>query len=223
MTAYGRKLHDALRRRFLRLRLHSRDFTIVSNNCWGAHIYQQLGKPYQTPFIGLFLAPSCYLSLVNKFRWYMQQPLRFKAKSRHDYINEYREAEGLEYPIGALGNIEIQFLHYGSEREASQKWLRRAERVCDKDSNLFFKFCDRDGCTEEQLAAFEQAPPKNKVCFVSKPMPSLGSAVWIPSGESDQVADGLRLSQISPAYFDAAAWIRGGNGKPHWWVPLRCA
>jgi uncharacterized protein (DUF1919 family) len=56
------------RRQLLRMRVHDPEFTIVSNNCWGAHIYQNLGEPYRTPFVGLFLAPECYLRLLKRLR-----------------------------------------------------------------------------------------------------------------------------------------------------------
>jgi uncharacterized protein (DUF1919 family) len=208
----------------LRSRLRSRDFTIVSNNCWGAHIYQQLGAPYQTPFVGAFLAPACYVTLVTNFRGYLSQPLQFIDRSRHEYINAFRNERRWCYPIGRLGGaVEVQFLHYKSEAEAAEKWKRRVERVSADDSRLFFKFCDRDGCTPDQLAAFDAAPVAHKVCFVSRPMPHLSNAVYIPGSQSGQVPDGLHLSRVSPSYFDAASWINGSDGRPRWWRPLRCA
>ena len=218
------QIANLLGRQVLRARLlRNRDFTIVSNNCWGAHIYQQLGRSYQTPFIGVFLAPACYVNLVSQFRWHLSRPIRFVSQSRHANINGYRKAQGLRYPIGCLGDdVEIQFLHYESESEAAEKWNRRLSRVSQNDAQLFFKFCDRDGCTPEQLAAFDAAPVVHKVCFVSRPAPHLKSAVWIPNCD-EQVPDGLQLSRISPKYFDAADWINGSDGRSRWWHPLRRA
>jgi uncharacterized protein (DUF1919 family) len=213
----------SVQRVLLRARLRDQNFTIVSNNCWGGHIYQLLGKPYQTPFIGLFFAPNCYLTLISRLRWYLSQPVRFTRRSRHDNINELREQQGSLYPIGYLGDdIEVQFMHYKSEAEAAEKWARRVERVCRDDDRLFFKFCDRDGCTQDQLAAFDSAPIAHKVCFVSRPSPQLRHAVLIPSEHDSQVPDGLSLSCISPRYFDTAGWIMGSNGRPRWWQPVRC-
>src|SRR5678810_1052541 len=118
-----KSMAEALTRRALRARLRSRVFTVVSNNCWGAHIYQRLGQPYQTPFIGVFFAPECYLILVSRFRWFLSQPVRFLDRSRHEYINALREERKLRYPIGCLGgDVEVQFLHYAAENEAAEKW-----------------------------------------------------------------------------------------------------
>ena len=80
----------------------------------------------------------------------------------------------------------------------------------------FFKFCDRDGCTLEQLKAFDKAPVAHKVCFVSRPMPNLQTVVRIPDITTGEMPDGLTLSYISPRYFDAAGWINGTDGHPRW-------
>lgn len=215
------KLINFIKPRLLHFRVKSTTFTIVTNNCWGAHIYQKLDIPYQTPFIGTFIAPACYLKLIDNFRWYMSQPLVFIESSRHEHINHYRAQEELDYPIGLLGgDVEIQFLHYTSKEDAANKWARRLARIAPNDTNLFFKFCDREKCSIEQIKAFDMARIQNKVCFVSQPVPATRSTVWIPESEATQVVDGLRLSLISPQYFDAANWLKGGSGKPTWWRPF---
>jgi uncharacterized protein (DUF1919 family) len=218
------RLADRIGRQILRARVHSRDFTIVSNNCWGAHIYQQLRIPYQTPFVGLFLAPTCYLTLIGRLRWFLAQPLRFVRESRHAAVNALRERQGLTYPIGSLGDeVEVQFLHYASEAEAAEKWKRRAQRVTSADSRLFFKFCDHGGINPRHLATFDAAPVAHKVCFVAQPAPQLKSAVLIPDTSDRHVPDGIALATISPRYFDAAGWINGADGRPRWWQVLRRA
>ena len=199
----------------LHKRLDKKDFTLITNNCWGAHIYQQLGRPYQTPFIGTFLAPDCYLNLIRDTEGYLSQPLAFIEHSRHSHINQYRASKKLNYPIALLGSdVEIQFLHYKNEAEALDKWCRRLSRVVGNNDSFFYKFCDRELATSEHIQLFELAPLKSKVCFTSKPFPLLQSTVWIPESEETQVVDGLMLSSISPKYFDAAGWVNGGNGKP---------
>lgn len=85
---------------------------------------------------------------------------------------------------------------------------------------MTIKFCDREHCSTEQIEAFDLANIQNKVCFVSQPMPAIKSTVWIPNSEATQVVDGLKLSLISPQYFDAANWLNGGSGKPKWWRTL---
>jgi uncharacterized protein (DUF1919 family) len=215
-----KRFSSALQKNVVRLRVRNRDFTIISNNCWGAHIYQYLGEKYRTPFVGLFLAPACFVKLVPRLRWYLGRPLKFVEHSRHEYINSFRDKQKIAYPIGCLeGDVEIQFLHYQSDAEATEKWNRRVARMSNDDSRLFFKFCDRDGCSASQLAAFDSAPVAHKVSFVAKPFSHLKSSVWIPESSDGQVPDGLKLSQISTRYFDAASWLNGDEGHPRWWIP----
>ena len=188
-----------------------KSFTIISNNCWGTHVYQKLKIEYQTPFIGLFLDPESYLNLISDFRKNVAKPLKFKPASDHFYINKLRQTTNGHYPIGYLSEkIEIQFVHYDSEKEAEEKWNRRVERIAKDDTRLFFKFCDRDGCSFEQLKRFDSLPFKNKVCFVSRPQLEILSAVFIPECEEGQVPDGIKLSEISDKFFDENRWLKSG-------------
>jgi uncharacterized protein (DUF1919 family) len=206
------KLRTEVTRRLLRSQLRTRNFTIISNNCWGAHIYQKLGIAYQTPFIGLFLTPDSYLLLLSRLRWYLSRELTFRATSRYDPINTFRQKMKTAYPIGYLdGEVEIHFLHYASEAEAKAKWSRRVQRVSKDDRQLYVKFCDRDGCSDDHLAQFDELPFQNKVYFSSKPLPEVRNAVWIPESRGNSVPDGAKLSALSPRYFDAVAWINRKN------------
>ncbi|WP_245150281.1 DUF1919 domain-containing protein, partial [Streptococcus pneumoniae] len=53
-----------------------------------------------------------------------------------------------------LDDIELHFLHYADEEEATQKWNRRLERI--HWDNLYFKFNDNDACTYELMKEFEE-------------------------------------------------------------------
>ena len=62
-----------------------------------------------------------------------------------------------------LDDIELHFLHYADEEEATQKWERRLKRM--HWDNLYFKFNDNDACTYELMKEFEELPYKSKVIF----------------------------------------------------------
>lgn len=206
-----------VRRLLLRRALAGRAFSIVSNNCWGAHVYQELGAPYQTPFVGLFLSPAAYLELLSRLRHYLQSPLSFVSKSSEAWINQAREKHAHRWPIGTLdGVVEVQFMHYRTEAEAREKWQRRVARFQENDRAVFVKFDDRDGATEAHFEAFDALPWRNKVLFSVRNLASIKSAVRIPSRERC-VPDGLALARVSPKYFDTARWIEGGEGKPRGW------
>ena len=58
-----------------RLGLRTRDFTVLSNNCFGGFVYQRYGLPYRTPTAGLFFMPADYLRLLSDPRRYFSAPL----------------------------------------------------------------------------------------------------------------------------------------------------
>lgn len=208
-----RRFREALARK----RLAGRDFSIISNNCWGAHVYQRLGRAYATPFVGLFLSPSSYLELLKNFRQNIALPLQFKTASCEDWINQIRSERNNFWPVGTLGDhIEIQFMHFKSEAEAREKWTRRVARLLPQPEQWLFKFCD-GGCTDEQITTFDELPYPHKVLFTTRRDCPARCAVRIPSDEPC-VPDGLSLSRISPAYFDTADCIKGGTGRVVWWT-----
>src|SRR4051812_22027485 len=126
-----KRIFDKLYYRRLRGAVGSQPFAIVSNNCWGAHMYQQLGLPYATPFVGLFLRPACYLTLLSDFDRIVHGELRFVNQSRYDDINAKRATSGHSaHPIAILADAaEANFLHEKTEAEARDKWQRRVARM----------------------------------------------------------------------------------------------
>lgn len=192
------------------------DFTIVSNNCWGAHVYQALGIPYATPFVGLFLDPASYLALLHDFDRLMRAELVFVDASRSAAINAWRERDKLAYPIGRLGtDVEINFQHYADAADAAGKWRRRAARMAADPTRRFFKFDDRESATDRDLEAFASLPFPHKVCFTASPRAT--PSVVVPAGPGDrQVVDGVALAVRSSRYFNTLRWI---STAPRW-LPL---
>lgn len=198
----------------LKIRLQNKNFTIIANNCWGGEIYRALNLPYKTPFIGLFLFAPCYIRLLKNLKTYLNSELNFTKLSQYKFVNQQRE-QGIWdfYPIGLLNDVEIHFMHYFSESEAREKWLRRLGRIDWEPENLFLKFCDRGFCTQELITEFERLDYSQKVCFTSKNYPELKSTVWIEECKNDPyVVDGKVLHSVCRKYFDAVDWLNGGNG-----------
>ena len=191
-------------------------FTVISNNCWGAHIYQALGIQYQTPFVGLFIPPKSYLHLLRRFDECIRSDLSFTTESSSSAINVWRERERFAYPIGLLeGCVEIHFLHYSDENAARSKWQRRCQRITQDRTRWFFKFDDRENASADDVAEFCDLPLPNKVCFTAS---SYGLSTIVVPGEPGemQVSDGIELSKISYRCFNALRWV---STLPHW-VPL---
>ena len=206
----------AVRAGLLRTLAGDRPFTIVSNNCWGAHVYQALGITYATPFVGLFVPPQSYLTLLRDFDRLMRSGLEFTPASRSASVNAWREREGLRYPIALLGGeVEIDFQHYRDEAAARETWRRRTARMVADPNRLFFKFDDREGATADDIEAFGALDWPNKVHFTAKAGDP--SAVVVPPAPGeDHAPDGVRLATISRRYFNTLRWI---SALPRW-APL---
>ncbi len=189
---------------------------MVSNNCWGAHVYQALGDPYATPFVGLYIPPADYLELVQNLDALVSAELSFVRASRSSSVNAWRAREGLAYPIALLGGrVEIDFQHYRSEDDARAAWRRRCARVNPDPARRFFKFDDREGATAAHIAAFAALPLANKVCFSARRFPTPTVLAPAAPGE-DHVLDGASLAAVSRRAFNTLRWI---SALPRW-LPL---
>lgn len=98
--------------------------SIISNNCWGGLTYNSIYMEFLSPFINLTISPLNYIKLLGNFQQYMSRPL--------EMIKD-RDAEG--NPLGRLGDIEINFVHYRNFAEAKACWEKRKKRI--NYDNLF--------------------------------------------------------------------------------------
>jgi uncharacterized protein (DUF1919 family) len=168
-------LEEIIHLNYIRRKLRNKGFSIISNNCWGGSVYEDFHLEYKTPTIGLFFFAPCYIKFIYDLKNNLKGELNFISFSKYDKANQLRSVN--PYPIGLLqGDIEIHFLHYTSERDALEKWVRRAERV--NFDNLFFSFTDNEVCTFEEIKAFDALPYK-KVFFSAKFLPNINSLVFL--------------------------------------------
>jgi uncharacterized protein (DUF1919 family) len=185
------------------------DFTIISNNCWGCHIYQALDIACQTPFVGLLIPPKSYLRLLKHFDAFIRADLKFADQSVLASINLWREREGLRYPIGLLEkDVELHFVRFADKKDARTQWQQGCERIVSDPSRRFFKFDDRGGATADDVEEFCALPLRNKVCFTKaryRP-PTVIVPMVAEDGELKAV-DGTLLADISRDYFNALRWI----------------
>lgn len=146
----------------------SESFTIISNNCWGGHVYRFFGLPYNSPTVGLFFFAHDYIKFVSNLKRYLSTEINFITLEESKYCNKLKELGGecVECPIAICGDIEIIFMHYKTPEEALKKWTRRVERM--NWNNLIIKFSEMNGCTEDDLKAFDSLPYQKKVAFVTR-------------------------------------------------------
>ena len=125
-------------------RLHNKTLplTILSQNCVGGFLYRDMGQPYRSPTAGLFFRNGDFVRFVLDLD-------RYLAMEPEMYWGD-------DHPIGRLGDIEIQFLHYHTCRDAKEKWLRRSSRLIrDK---IMVICTDRDGFSDADFELWKTIP-----------------------------------------------------------------
>lgn len=162
-----------------RIGLKNRDFTIISNNCWGGFVYQKFNLKYRTPFVGLFIFAPDYIELLENFDSLINEEISFIDANNSKYKEELIQNNTFnKYPIGILGkNVEIHFLHYHSQEEAFSKWNERCSRI--NRNNLLIKFSDKDKCYDELIFRFDKLKFKNKICFSAKEFKTCKSVITL--------------------------------------------
>lgn len=149
-----------IRRFFVKRSIKSRDFTVISNNCWAGRLYQYLDMPYLSPTAGLYFFAPDYIKFVSDLHKYLETPLKFINPEESKYYEEIKRRNQTDKPIGILDDVEIVFLHYKTKEEAEEKWNRRKERV--NYDHILLKFSRMDLCAEKELELFDSLPFGNK-------------------------------------------------------------
>lgn len=149
--------------------LEKGDFSVFASNCNGACICHDIGTSFNSPFVNLWMKPSDFIEFLKAPREYLRLPLVFQQE------------KSVPYPVAKLGSFMVWFEHYASNEEAESAWNRRCKRI--QWDKLFIMMTDRDGCTYENLQAFDELPYEHKVVFTHCPYPEFPSAFYIPGFE----------------------------------------
>lgn len=92
-------------------KLERKDFSIISNNCWGGVTYEWFGLEKLSPTVGSYFFAEDYIRFLKNIRNYLSMELRIVSAedSRHSSIL-LKKGQG-SIPVGVLGDVEIVFLH----------------------------------------------------------------------------------------------------------------
>ena len=88
-----------------RRRLKNKNFTIICDICWAGKVYQELGLPYQTPFVGMFVFSPDYIKMLKNLKHYLSGDIPLKFVKESKYIKDFDNA----YPLALLDDIELHF------------------------------------------------------------------------------------------------------------------
>ena len=190
IDASGKTIFKPIRRK-RKSRLVNKEFSIISNNCWGGRIYQKFDLPYTSPTVGVYFYADEYIKFLNNLEHYLSIKPIIIPRSKSKYAKQLSELKVYRYfPIGLIDDIEIVFLHYRSDEEAIEKWEKRKKRI--NLSNLIVKFNDQNECTEKHLIEFEKLPYKNKICFTAKEYDSCENLSIIAQRNCNYVKSDMR-------------------------------
>ena len=104
---YQKREWEVYKRR-KRRRIQNTEFSIIASNCCGTFIYYDMGLPYLSPTINLSMGMNDFVKLAGNLKWYLEQ--------------EFVEVEGNgNCPVGLLGDIKIDFVHYDTFEEGILK------------------------------------------------------------------------------------------------------
>ena len=182
-----------------RKRLKNTTFSLIASNCNGGVILHDLGLRFNTPFVNLSMPPKDFIALAENFRFYMAQEV------------VERKDPSVNFPVGDLGGLRIDFMHYSTFEEAKRKWDERKQRI--NYENLYFMLIEREGCTLDDLRRFDALPLEHKVVFTHRKYPAIQSSFYLPGFEKQGE---VRLSMHYPkAYsikryvdkFDFVKWV----------------
>lgn len=189
------------------------NFTIISNNCRGGHLYRWYSIGYDSPTIGMYLFSEDYIKLIYNLKHYLNIEPKFVTykESKYRGILEKRGGSNIKCPIGILDDIEIVFLHYRSPEEARDKWTRRKARI--HWHNIFFKMSEQNECTLEHLCAFDRLPTEKKFVFTHKDY-GLESQIIFKDFENDNYV--LNDTTYFNRYINLTRWLlQSGNYKKY--------
>lgn len=144
--------------------LKNRDFSIISNNCWGGIISRHYGLPYNSPTCGLGIKGNDYIKFCKNIKYYLSLKLQFIDFEDSKFRSFY---EGFNpFPVAKLDDIEVYFSHYHSEHEAAEKWYRRAKRI--NWDNVIFKISHRECFSDKDIADFAALDLPNKLIIAER-------------------------------------------------------
>ena len=149
----------------------------LSSNCLAQMCYQVQNQPYKSPTIAAVIVPRDFVKFCANLKEYL---------ALTPAIDE-QESARQGFPVLRLGDIRIDCIHAKDAEYEKARFVERCGRV-DFD-NLVLMMSERDGCTVEDLIAFDALPYKHKLVFTAQDYPFIKSALCLPSQNTPSVAE----------------------------------
>lgn len=187
----------------------NKNFSIISDSCWGGFLYKKIDKKYTSPFLWTAVDNEDYIKILKDLKYYLKQKLEFSFYNKDLIISDAK------YPVAKLGDVFIKFPHASSEVEAGNNWNRRLERF-----NFDNIFVQMSIMSRETAIEFEKLPFTNKVGFTYENY-NLNSCIYVPTFYKQFEDEDIRkwyfnqfpnfINNFSYKYFDAIPWLCNKN------------
>lgn len=188
-----RKMRDDLR---------NQDFSIISSDCIGGILSNDLGLRFNSPTVNLYFSACDFIKLVERLQYYMSISLiRFERTAR-------------PYPVGVLDDIRVYFVHYESEQECVDKWESRKARI--NYDRVFLICTDRNGMTQELMSRYLELSYPKVIFVCRREVAHQAEVVYVPGFEKlGQVGELNRFADWSghryyEKYFNFPLWLNQG-------------
>lgn len=170
--------------------------TIIANNCIGGFISHYLNLRFCSPTVNLYIHQPDYIKMLQDFDKY------FDPNAPITQVQTDKP-----FPVGDLYGCKIYFMHYNDFDDAVAKWRERCTRI--NKNSMYFMMTDRDGCTLEDMKAFDTLPYKNKVLFTCRERPDIGCAFYVRGFEGQDSVGQLqeRMTITGKRYIDQFDYV----------------
>lgn len=72
-------------------KLINKEFTIISNNCWGGMIYESYNLPKMSPTVGLFFMADDFIRFCSDIKRYTSAELTFIPPESSKYADDLKK------------------------------------------------------------------------------------------------------------------------------------
>ncbi|MDO7173359.1 DUF1919 domain-containing protein [Mariniflexile sp. AS56] len=178
-------------------RLIKDKFTIISDDCWGGQIYNQLEIPYYTPTVGLWIGGHDYIQFIENL-------------SKANAANLYNANSNETYPVGQSAYAKFHFLHYKNFDIAVNTFQRRYQRI--NWNKLLYKIdLEKPGMNADHIKKWNEMKLPNSIAFYSDRVlkewsGDIHNGVYI----KNWVLDGALMFDISRRSFNVFKWLNTG-------------
>jgi uncharacterized protein (DUF1919 family) len=137
----------------------------------------------------------------------MVKDLVFTNQSKYPHHPTARRSNS-SCPLGLLGDVELQFIHYTCEEEAAQKWNERKARM--DYTKLYYILAINGACDQGVISQYTESESQKKICFHHQEGLEMPCCIYIPSN-NEHIGNLYSQYHRFVGRFDFADWIMRSN------------